>query len=114
MSRSVSDRRELKNKLCSEFEFILAWFAFDYLYNEYEITEISEQAWQFISDALSGITAFDDSVNDIYQALDNAVYTINHDSDLDFWVWHPGQVALLGYGLAMDGGSTPLMPILAK
>ena len=86
MSRSVSDRRELKNKLCSEFEFILAWFAFDYLYNEYEITEISEQAWQFISDALSGITAFDDSVNDIYQALDNAVYTINHDSDLDFWV----------------------------
>lgn len=55
-----------------DLDFILAWYAFSYIADEYEEVELTEDEWQRISDGLSSITIADDIVS-LEQVLDVAM-----------------------------------------
>lgn len=55
-----------------DLEFILAWYAFKYIADEYEEIEISEEQWQCISNGLESITLADDLIS-LEQVIDSGM-----------------------------------------
>lgn len=52
-----------------DLEFIVAWYTFKYIADEYEEIEITEEQWQHISDGLENITIADDLIS-LEQVID--------------------------------------------
>ncbi len=52
-----------------DLEFIVAWYSFKYIADEYEELELTGEQWQHISDGLESITLADDLIS-LEQVID--------------------------------------------
>ena len=78
------ERNTFSDKIRSELDFIIAWYAFDYLMDEYGYLVINEEIWQIISDGLSGIE-LDFNICTIEESVDNSVDYIIDIGGCDLW-----------------------------
>lgn len=72
ISHSADESWQYCEKIQSDLEFILAWYTFKYVADEYEELELTEEQWQRISDGLSTFTIADDIVS-LKQIIDSGM-----------------------------------------